>query len=181
MCDKEQDLPIDLNDKEQNVAKEKELSQKSQKRKEIHKSYTVTFKLEAVAFAAANSKEAAARKYNVAPKWIREWVKQKDQLKDLLEKPGGGKRKKLEGAGRKPMSEDLEDNLFDWILDMRDKRARVSRNMVKNKAKEMYRQDPDVSLEMEVRGSEFLASNGWLNRFLRRYNLTLRRKTTQGQ
>ena len=98
-----------------------------------------------------------------------------------MEKPGGGKRKKLEGAGRKPMSEDLEDNLFDWILDMRDKRARVSRNMVKNKAKEMYRQDPDVRLEMEVRGSEFLASNGWLNRFLRRYNLTLRRKTTQGQ
>ena len=53
--------------------------------------------------------------------------------------------------------------------------------MVK-KAKEMYCQDPDVRLEIEVRESaEFVASNGWLNRFLRWYNIILRRKTTQRQ
>ena len=43
-----------------------------------------------------------------------------------MDKPGWEKRKKLEGAGRKPMSTNLEEKLFDWISEMREKRNRVS-------------------------------------------------------
>ena len=151
-------------------------------RKETHKAYSIPFKLEAVAFSEMKSKEAAARKYGVAPKRIREWVKQKDKLKECMDKPGWEKRKKLEGAGRKPMSTNLEEKLFDWISEMLEKRNRVSRKMVRNKARELSRQDVQIREDVEARGdSNFIASNGWLNRFFRRHSLTLRRKTTQGQ
>jgi transposase-like protein len=56
------------------------------------KSYNNETKLDAIAFAEKNSKEAAARKYNVAPKTIRDWCKRKS---GLLSAPS--KRKRLEG------------------------------------------------------------------------------------
>ena len=161
--------------------KKEEIAAAANARKETHKSYSIPFKLEAVAFSEMNSKEAAARKYGVAPKRIREWVKQKEQLNEYMDAPGWEKRKKLRGAGRKPMSATMEDQLFDWISEMREKRCRVSRKMVRNKAMELSRQDEQVRADVEATESSFVASNGWLNRFFKRHSLTLRRKTTQGQ
>ena len=70
-----------------------------------------------------NSKEATARKFGVDSKRIREWCKQEDKLQAA--KTGGNvstptkQRKRLDGGGRKPLSETLETELYQWIEEKR--------------------------------------------------------------
>ena len=99
----------------------------------------------------------------MAPKRIREWCSQKDRLADAKKKKS---RKRLGGAGRKMMDGDMEEALFDWIGEMRANNLRVSRSMIRAKAR-------DLSSVLC-----FKASRGWLFRFMKRCGLILRRKTT---
>ena len=64
------------------------------------------------------------------------------------------------------LDEEMEKAVFDWIGVMRASTLCVSRRMIKAKAK-------DTSTE-----EGFKASNGWLQRFMMRNGLSLRRKTT---
>ena len=73
----------------------KNVGEKSGKTK-MH-SYEIAFKLAAVDFAKTNSKECAARKFKVAPKRIRDWVKQEEALRSESDV----KRKRIEGGGKK--------------------------------------------------------------------------------
>ena len=74
------------------------------------KCYDVTFKLRAVA--EAKSKEAAAREFKVDARRICEWCPQKEKL-TVLEKNGKTRNKRLKVAGRKPLDENMEEELFD--------------------------------------------------------------------
>ena len=65
-------------------------------------SYDVSLKLKAVAVAEKKSKEAAAREFSVDPQRIREWCSQKEKLA-ALQKDNKGKRKRLDGGGRKAL------------------------------------------------------------------------------
>jgi len=121
-------------------------------------------------YAEENSGEQAARHFDVAPKRIRYWRKQRDELR-LADKG----RARLAGAGRKKVSVALEAELPEWIYTMRDKHNRVSRKMIQNKAKEIYSSVGDGA------GKEFVASRGWLEIRLKRNNLSLRRCTTMAQ
>jgi hypothetical protein len=69
----------------------------------------------------------------------------------------------------------MESRLMQWIDGERDNKHRVSRNMIKNKALEFYEEMADGN---DIR---FVASTGWLENFLTRFNLCLRRKTAQSQ
>ena len=128
--------------------------------------YTVVFKLKAVEIAEKSSKGAAAREVNVDPKRIREWCSQKDKLL-AMKKEGKSRRKRLKGGGRKALDEEMEEQLFDWILEMRGRNLRVSRRMIQDKARELV-----TTME------RFVASRGWLDLFMKRHGLSLRRKTT---
>ncbi len=92
-------------------------------------------------------------------------MKQEDSLKSMKKK-GKTNSKRLKGGGRKPLDEDLEEAFFDWIVDLRQQSLRVSRTMIICQAK-----------TLSSNGS-FEASIGWLNGFLKRKCLSLRRKTT---
>ncbi len=129
------------------------------------KSYDISFKIKAVRSAEQDSKEAAAREYGVDAKRIRVWCSQKEQLLALRD-DGKSKRKRMQGAGRKPSDTEMEDNLFDWVVELRDRHLRVSRQMTRTQAKALSGND------------EFKASRGWLDRFMKRHSLSLRRKTT---
>lgn len=132
-----------------------------------HCSYSVTTKLKAVEIAEKVSKESAARQFKVDPKRIREWCKQKEALVQLTKQRGPtSTRKRLGGAGRKVKDEDMEETLLNWVLEMRDQNLRVSRRMLQVQAK-----------VFASKGS-FKASKGWLDKFLKRNGLSLRRKTT---
>jgi hypothetical protein len=81
------------------------------------------------------------------------------------------KAKRLKGAGRKMKSEDLENAVISWIWEMRSKQ--VSRRLVMLKAKA-------VNVQLGV-DPTFKASSGWIQRFMNRNGLTLRRATGNPQ
>ena len=99
------------------------------------RAYTVAFKLEVVAHAECSSIGAASIKFNVDRKRIREWRKKKEELAGMGIRPGAKKRNRLDGGGRKPMSDMLEERLLEWITTRRSKRLHVSRRVIKVKAK----------------------------------------------
>ena len=81
----------------------------------------------------------------------------------------GVKRSNLAGQGRKVANEEMEEALYQWIVDKRNNSMHVSRNEICRKAKE---------LSMDC---SFLASQHWLKSFMGRYDLALRRKTHVSQ
>ena len=89
---------------------------------------------------------------------------------DGNEKKGKTRSKQLQGAGRKPLDSDLEEGLFDWVINLRSRNVRVSRKMIRDKAKTMMADKDPLS--------DFTASKGWLQLFLKRKSLSLRKKTT---
>ena len=77
--------------------------------------------------------------------------------------------KRLQGAGRPLMDKDFDDKLINWVRQQRQKKLRVSRTMIQKEA---------LTLSID---ENFNASNGWLEKFLLRYNLVSRRPTTTCQ
>ena len=53
--------------------------------------------------------------YGVAVKRTREWRGKKKDLEELKTRPHGAKRFRLEAAGGKPLSPEMEENLLEWI------------------------------------------------------------------
>lgn len=133
--------------------------------------FRVSWKLEVLNYAEATSGEAAARHYNIDAKQIRVWKKQRAELEALAE----GTRARLQGGGRRRISEDMEATLRGWILDRRAKYLRVSRKMIQAKAMAIF---PEMS---DVKSDAFHASRGWLERFMKRNKFTLRKRTSLAQ
>ena len=59
-------------------------------RKETHRKYPHTFKLEVIMYTQEHSKRATARKYNIDERLVRRWVQQKDEIKEIVAKGGLG-------------------------------------------------------------------------------------------
>ena len=76
---------------------------------------------------------------------------------------------RLEGGGRKITNLDLEEAVLNWIHERRANMLRVSRKLIMRKAKAIH----DESV-----GNDPVASRGWLEKFMKRNCLSLRRKTT---
>ena len=141
------------------------------------RSYTLKFKLDAVQYAELHSNRAAVKKFNVDVRRIREWKTHKTQIREQSMKPNGKERKTLAGAGRKPFNELVEYwNGLEWIYDRREKHLRVSCELIMKKAKAIYDELPDSQ-----KSESFVASRGWLEKFMRRHGLSLRRRTSIGQ
>ena len=142
-------------------------------------SYTIKFKLEVIEFAENKSIGAAAVKYKVDRHSIRDWKRKKDALQELSKSVDNKKRKRLLGAGRKPLSDEMEEKVLEWIVERRTKMLRVSRKLIRKKAiivyEDLKRTDPNRYDE------KFEATNGWLYKFMKRNNLSLRRKTSVAQ
>ena len=75
-----------------------------------NKKYDLKFKLSVVKYAEANSREAAARRFSVDPKRVRDWQKNKTELQGLSKEDS--KRARLPGGGRKKASKELEINMW---------------------------------------------------------------------
>ena len=75
-------------------------------------------------------------------------------------KDHGAKRKRLEGAGRKPLDQQMEEVLIEWIYDRREKGLRVSRRLIMKKA--LYIYNEKLKENDCDGGTTFVASTGWL-------------------
>lgn len=133
--------------------------------KEKHKSYDIRYKLKAVEVAKKKTIAAASREFGVDRKRIRDWLSHESELVQFKNE-GKSKSKRLKGGGRKALDEDMEEVLFDWIVDLRRRNLRVSRAMIIRQAKTLSTDET------------FKASIGWLNGFMTRKTLSLRRRTT---
>jgi len=85
------------------------------------------------------------------------------------------RRKRSEGGGRKMTSEEMERDLVQWIFTMRGRNLRVSRKMIRRKASEVTSDCEDATRSI------FKASRGWLDKFLQRNELSVKRRTTIAQ
>ncbi|KAL2099474.1 hypothetical protein ACEWY4_003868 [Coilia grayii] len=136
--------------------------------------FTVAFKLEVLKHATENSGEQTARHFNIDARQVRAWKKQKNALVDAA-KLISPRRARIQGGGRRPVSEEMEATLSCWIQERRKRYLRVSRRMIQVKATELF---PEMS---DCQGENFNASRGWLERFLKRNNFSLRKRTTMAQ
>ena len=122
--------------------------------------YTLKYKLEAIAYAENNNISSASKKFNVDRKRIREWKDKKEDLLSLKNKDYGAKRKRLEGTGRKPLDQQMEEVLIEWIYDRREKGLRVSRKLIMKKA--LYIYNEKLKENDCDGGTTFAARTGWL-------------------
>ena len=100
---------------------------------QTHRSFTTSFKIHAVELAERTSKSRAAKEFNVNVTREREWCKQKGQL--LAKKEcGQSTKKRLDGGGRKASYKDMEQILFDWVMELRLTNLRVSRRIIVERA-----------------------------------------------
>ena len=125
------------------------------------KSYDTAFKLKVIEQAEICNNREASRKFGVGESSIRDWRKQRNQLKELP-----SKRLRLTGGGRKAQAPDMEEELSAWIDSQRSLHIRVTRSAIQLKARELYEGE-----------EEFSASRGWLEKFLKRKGFSLRRTT----
>ena len=143
------------------------------------KHYSLKFKLDAISFAAIHGNHAAEKKYNVDRKRILEWQEKKESIEKTVKskKTKGCQRKRVEGGGRKPFSEKLDETVLEWVHERQSKGLRVSRKLIMKKVEVLY----DDMVKNGEPNKPFKASNGWLRGFMKRYGLSLRQKTFMAQ
>ena len=98
---------------------------------------------------------------------VRRW-KQTIRLCDELNMNDTARR--IIGGGRKPTIKELEDSIFDWIVERRSRSLVVRR-------KDIQEMGVRISSEQNYL-LPFKASSAWVDGFMKRYNLSLRRSTT---
>ncbi|CAJ1082921.1 Pogo transposable element with KRAB domain [Xyrichtys novacula] len=135
----------------------------------VRRKFDVEFKEKVLQYAEEHSGEQAARFFNVDPRRVRYWKKQKGELQ-RAEKS----RARLVGGGRKKVSTELETRLAEWVWTMSDRKKRVSRKMITRKALAIYSSVADGE-------KGFVASRGWLHRFLQRNALSLHQRSAVTQ
>ena len=114
----------------------------------LRRNFDIQFKEKV--YAEEHSGEKAAKQFDIDPRQIRYWKKQKNELNAAKKT-----RARLAGGGRKKVSLDMETSLVKWIFSVRDKHNRVSRKMIKNKALEIFSSVTDSG------NHNFVASRGW--------------------
>ncbi len=72
------------------------------------------------------------------------------------------------GGGRKTAYPDIEERLLQWMVERRDKGARVTGTSLRQECLKLHRQYGSQS---------FKASTGWFRRFKKRHNILFRRST----
>ena len=127
-----------------------------------NKSYTTQFKLQVIKEARETSKRAAARRFGVDAKRVWEWVSSEDKLCGTPRK-----RRRMDGAGRKPSSDMIDEEVLQWVRQLCSELQRVTRKMVMREARRLHASRVDGL-------PGFVASEGWLRGFMTRNGLSLR-------
>ena len=129
-------------------------------------SYSTKQKLEVIMFAEeCKNNSEAARKFNVGETNVRRWLKEKNVLMKL----NPMKRSLRKG---KPKWIKLEEKLKNWILDLRKQKYQVSTVNIRFKAQDLAK---------EGGLTDFKGTKNWVNKFMKRNRLSVKRSTTQGQ
>lgn len=127
--------------------------------------YTAGFKLKVISYAQQFGNRAAGLEYDVNEKLVRGWRKQQEQLRNT-----SANRKAFRGAKHGKFPE-IDAGVLGYVREMRNNGCAISYDMVQAKARQIAR-------EMKIDNKQFKASIGWVVRFMRRHNLSMRRRTS---
>ena len=105
------------------------MAEASEKEK-TRQSYTIQFKKDIVSYAVNHGNRAAASKFNIEPKRVREWRSVAEKFNTVRVN-----RKRLDGGGRNCLDAELEEEVACWVYSMHQKVLHVSRKMIVFKAK----------------------------------------------
>uniref|UniRef100_A0A915PUM7 HTH CENPB-type domain-containing protein n=1 Tax=Setaria digitata TaxID=48799 RepID=A0A915PUM7_9BILA len=148
-----------------NCGAESMITQKGRKLKQ----YVLEEKLDIIDYAKIIGNRAAGREFNVAESSIREWRKNEQRLRSMFETTP--ERSRLDGGGRRPVSEDLEKGLLQYVASRSEGETALTWHDIKEKANALWKDICDRNPEYNDRG--FTANMGWVARFVRRNNITL--------
>ena len=101
-----------------------------------------------------SSVRAAARKFGVDRKMVRNWLSNKDKLKISLLMHGPGRKKLHQGS--KPLSYDLDRQVLDYYVEMNQQGITVSDNDIRHRA---------LVFAHFLGLTEFKATHSWLKRW----------------
>ncbi|KAF4033782.1 Tc5 transposase DNA-binding domain [Phytophthora infestans] len=104
------------------------------------------------------------RGWKVSETQVQYWWKQRTAIK-----AAPALRNRLTGASAEPRLSEIEDILFDQVLFRRSAKEKVSRDWIRDAGQRLA--------ASELGGTNFVASDRWVNGFMRRYGLSLRRIT----
>ncbi|XP_039192450.1 tigger transposable element-derived protein 1-like [Crotalus tigris] len=129
------------------------------------KSYSVEFKKAIVEDSRGKNLTAFCKEKVLDVRMVRKWRAEYKNLSQQVDK-GNAKKRKC-GSGRQPLFPELEGNICEWIADRRAKALVVRRADIQAFALAMAPQ-------LEI-SPEFKASQHWLDDFLHRYKLSLKK------
>ena len=130
------------------------------------KSYTVAYKKFILnEIVTVGNMHTVCRDNGLNYQMVAKWKKQSVPLSTM-----STTNKRKTGAGRKPILGDHEDVIFEWFADKRARNLPVTRTQIKKFAIE--------SFVAENNNIVFKASNHWLDGFMKRYDMSLRSKST---
>ena len=104
--------------------------------------------------------------WDLDPETVRAWWRKREQIQDAAPS-----QKRLKGAGRKPVLGDLEDSLLDAIIERRINKEKVTREWIAVEGLHLFATIDDGPVR------RFDASPQWVSSFMRRNDLSLRRRT----
>jgi DDE superfamily endonuclease/Tc5 transposase DNA-binding domain len=111
------------------------------------------------------------RGWRISPSSYRQWWHQREQILASF-----GSRRRLEGAGRRPVLGEAEDRLVDMIYDVRLRREKVTREWIAEMARQLF-YESRTEEEHEENPIRFTASDPWVASFMARNGFSLRRRT----
>ncbi|KFM75291.1 Pogo transposable element with KRAB, partial [Stegodyphus mimosarum] len=133
------------------------------------KSYSVEYKKGIVEDSRIVNLVAFCKEKMLDLRMVRKWRADYDYLCQLVDQ--GNEKKRRVGSGRQPLFSELEDCIWEWIAGRRAMALVVRRADIQKFALE-------TAIEFDISTKEFKASSHWLDNFLKRYELSLRRSTT---
>ena len=133
-----------------------------------YKAYSVAEKEEIVREARERGVRVTSRDRRVAIATLIGWMKS-HKLDEVQAKNKRGAR--IAGGGRKLVTGEKDELILKWILEQRELHIPVSRQAIQDYAKRLC----------ETSNPEFVASSGWLDKFMKRHELSLRSRTSMSQ
>lgn len=135
-------------------------------------SYTVAKKLEIIKWHKDNGSiiHRTSKHFNVDRKRIRDWLSKEEIF--MANNHGKNKNLRKLTSGRKPLSEELDDALFEFFEKERENGFAVSNRMLEEEA---------LKIATSLGILEFKASSMYIKRWKKRFNVSMRRGTNESQ
>lgn len=124
------------------------------------RSFDLTFKLRAVAYAKEHSDEEPTQHFGVSPKCFQEWCKQDDIGKTAAEKrPTDQLRNWFTDGGTKKASNKLAELVWLWIIEQRPKGECLQEKESHESKEDFFKGLPNPSVSVRHGSSYFFKPN----------------------